>query len=266
MISTRVATVLVCSLVLPAGVALPAPVARVDHSAFDRLLRDNVRNGLVDYDAFGKSEAFRAYLASLAQVDVAALDTAERLAFWINVYNAFTIRLINVHEERDSIRNIKKTALAIKGHGPWRERLVKAGGRQLHLDNVEHDIIRKDFKEPRIHFALVCAALSCPPLRAEAYSGAALDRQLDDQAQEFMLRSPAKNRIDVARGIAHFSPIMASYYRGDFGGSDAAIARTLAAYYPLGPERSLLESGKARIEATDYDWTLNRQAKAAEKR
>ena len=161
-----------------ACLAGPAPSAcaadSFDHSAFDALLRANVTpDGLVDYDAFQAAPSFRTYLDALYAAQPEKLEPAERLAFWIDVYNAYTIELVNRHSERASIRNINKT-LGLSGKGPWREELVRAGGRSYHLDNVEHDIVRKQFQEPRIHFALVCAALGCPPLRAEAYTGARL--------------------------------------------------------------------------------------------
>jgi len=234
--------------------------APFDHSAFDALLHRNVVNGMVDYDAFKAAPEFQRYLTALAKADPAALDDKDRLAYWINVYNAYTIELINAHQERTSIRNINKT-LGIAGKGPWHEMLVKAGGQVYHLDNVEHDIIRKQWKEPRIHFALVCAAMSCPPLRSEAYTGPKLDEQLADQARKF-LGTPAKNRVDVKTATVYGSPIFASYYRDDFGSSDAAIGSYLAQFYPDGPEKQLLLSGRFKLVATDYDWTLNSQEQA----
>lgn len=234
-----------------------------DHSAFDTLLKANVADGIVDYDAFAAAPQFKAYLERLAGFDPAKLPEAERLAFWINVYNAYTIELVNQHGERDSIRNINKT-VGLKLKGPWRERLVVAGGRRYHLDNVEHDIIRKEFKEPRIHFALVCAALGCPPLRTEAYTGAKLGEQLASQAHAFLIGSPEKNRVDARSGVVHLSPILA-WYREDFGDGDAELGRYLAGFHPPGPARELLLSGRFKLESTPYDWTLNSQQKARER-
>jgi len=250
-------------LVATATLVPAAAVAETfDHSAFDALLRAHVVDGMVDYDAFRKAPSFPAYLDALARADLARLDEKEKLAFWINVYNAYTIELINRHQERDSIRNINKSLLGIKGHGPWREKLVKAAGEVHHLDNVEHDIIRKQFREPRIHFALVCAALGCPDLRGEAYTGARLDAQLQEQSVRFLLRSPDRNRVDPGTRTVYGSPIYASWYREDFGQTDAAIGRYLARFHPEGPERQLLLSGRFKLVETDYDWTLNSREKA----
>jgi hypothetical protein len=231
-----------------------------DHSVFDALLKKHVVGGMVDYDAFAGAD-FKSYLASLDKADPGSMDPKERLAYWINVYNAYTIELINEHDERDSIRNINKT-LGIAAKGPWHEKLVKAGGKVYHLDNVEHDLIRKQWKEPRIHFALVCAAMGCPPLRSEAYTGARLEEQLADQARVFLLETPAKNRVDTRSGTVYGSMIYVKYYREDFGSTDAAIGRYLAGFYPEGPEKQLLTSGRFKLVQTDYDWTLNSQAKA----
>lgn len=247
-------TTLLLGALLLSSVAEGSPAP--DHSTFDRLLRRHVVRGLVDYDAFARSEAFSAYLHQLAEASIQGLPEAERLAFWINVYNAYTIHQINAHGERESIRNINKTLGLLPLKGPWSEKMVHAAGRTLTLDEVEHDIIRREFDEPRIHFALVCAALGCPPLRSEAYTRDRLDAQLEDQARRFLRHSPGKNRIDVETRTVWVSPILV-WYEDDFGGSRESLGRFLATYWPDGPERSLLESGGFRLRETDYDWTLN---------
>ncbi len=235
--------------------------AAFDHGAFDALLRQHVRRGLVDYDAFAASPEFPRYLARLAAFDPAALPKAEQLAFWINAYNAYTIQLINRHHERESIRNINKSFGVVKGYGPWQEKLATVGGHAYGLDEIEQGIVRKRFGEPRIHFALVCAAMGCPPLRSEAYDGAHLDAQLEDQARTFLLHSPAKNRVDVASRTVYLSPIFVEFrdYIKDFGGSNDAVGKFVARYYAPGPERALLEAGGFKVVKTNYDWALNGQ-------
>jgi hypothetical protein len=242
----------------------PAAAATFDHSAFDRLLRAHVANGLVDYDAFARDTAFDGYLHRLAAFDPAGLPRDEQVAFWINAYNAYTIRLIIQHHERTSIRNIDKTLGFVKADGPWKERLAVVGGVAYGLDDLEQGILRPRYHEPRIHVALVCAAMGCPPLRSEAYSGARLDDQLDDQARTFLLHSPTRNRVDVATQTVFLSPIFVEFhdYIRDFGGSEASVGRFVARYYPPGPARDLLLSGDFRVERTAYDWTLNSQANA----
>ena len=243
--------------------AMPAQTRPFDHSAFDALLHRNVVNGMVNYDRFDGAE-FKAYLASLAAFDPSNLPKTEQLAFWINAYNAYTIQLINAHHERASIRNINRTAGFIKAYGPWKEKLAVAGGHAYSLDDIEQQIIRPRFHEPRIHFALVCAAMGCPPLRSEAYAGTRLDTQLDDQARVFLLQSPTKNRIDVNTRTLFLSPIFVEFrdYIEDFGGSKEAVGKYIARFFPAGTERSLLESGNYKSVTTRYDWTLNSQANA----
>ncbi len=237
-----------------------AAAQSIDHSAFDRLLRAHVTaRGLVDYDAFARSPEFRGYLEALERVDADRLPAEARLALWINAYNAYTIELVNRHGERRSIRNINRTLGFIKGKGPWSEPIARVAGRTYTLDQLEHEIIRKRFREPRIHFALVCAAMGCPPLRREAYTAARLDEQLDDQARTFLLRSPTKNRVDAALGVAYLSPIF-DWYGEDFGAGDTELLGYIGGFFPAGPARERLRRGDVRIEYTDYDWTLNSQA------
>jgi hypothetical protein len=271
----RVAVPLLLALVSFATPELPAqppaagaPARTFDHGAFDRLLRAHVRDGMVDYGAFAASSELTRYLASLASADLAALPRDEQLALWINAYNAYTIRLITKHGERASIRNINKSFGFVKAYGPWKEKLAAVGGTTYGLDEIEQDIIRPRFREPRIHFALVCAAMGCPPLRSEAYVGARLSEQLDDQARTFLLRSPTKNRVDVARRTVHLSPILVEFrdYIQDFGGSKPAVGRYVARFLPAGPERTLLETGPFDVVVTDYDWTLNSQENARRRR
>lgn len=228
-----------------------------DHSSFDALLRENVTHkGLVDYDAFAEDRSFRRYLASLSGARLEGMSDEEELAFWINAYNAYTIELINRHEERESIRNINKTLGLFRGKGPWGEPLAEAAGQAWTLDQIEHEVIRVRFSEPRIHFALVCAAIGCPPLRNEAFTGARLDEQLDDQTRRFLLENPEKNRVDAGTGVVYLSPIF-DWYRDDFPPGVEGLGRYLARFFPDGPERELLEAGGFKTEFTEYDWSLN---------
>lgn len=238
----------------PAGTAAPAP-AVMDHALFDTLLRAHVTaEGLVDYDAFARAPSFASYLRALAAADPSTWARSDQLAYWINVYNAYTIQLINSRGERRSIRNINKR-FGVTLKSPWAEPVVRAAGRTLTLDDVEHRIIRPTFGDARIHVALVCAARGCPPLRTEAFIGARLEEQLDDQARRF-LATATKNRVDVANGVVYGSPIF-TWYRDDFGGTLAGVGRFWARYVTDPPVRALLSAGQFRWEDTPYDWSLN---------
>lgn len=236
--------------------AMPAAAQTFDHSLFDELLKKHVVKGMVDYDAFTESGSFKDYLKKLESADLTSLTDAERLAFWINAYNAYTIELINKHEERASIRDINKDEGLVKGKGPWKEPIVKAAGKTYSLDEVENDVIRKQWHEPRVHFALVCAAMSCPPLRSEAYTGAKLGAQLDAQARAFVTDTARGSRVDVSKRAVYVSKIF-DWYKDDFGRTKDAVGRFIAQYHSESPERQLLLGGQFELDYLDYDWTLN---------
>ena len=241
------------SRVLPAQSAA-ASAFTVNHAAWNAMLASYVTEGTVDYDAFQRDPRFAAYLTQLGRVQAAALSRNEQLAYWINVYNAYTIELLNSKKERKSIRNINKV-LGVTLKSPWAEPIVRADRRTLTLDDVEHEIIRKQFKDPRIHVALVCAAKGCPPLRSEAFTAENLDAQLDDQARRFLAQT-VKNRVDVKSGTVYGSPIF-TWYREDFGGSLEGVGAFWAKYLPPGPAQELVRSGKFTWVDTDYDWRIN---------
>ncbi len=240
-------------------------LAEVDHSQFDLLLARHVRHGLVDYDGFRDAAEFTRYLAYLDGVSIDGLSANARLALWINAYNAYTIHLINTHHEQGSIRNINRSFFGLLPLlGPWREPLARVGGALYTLDDIEQGILRSDFQDPRIHFALVCAATGCSPLRNEAYDPERIDQQLDEQAEAFLCHQPDKNWIDLERQTVYVSKVFTFRdYRRDFGGSKAAIGRFIARYHPPGRERDLLESGRFRLKTTPYDWSLNIQRQAS---
>ncbi len=231
-----------------------------DHARFDALLRTHVVDGLVDYAAFARAVEFTQYLASLDRAELSGLDENERLAFWINVYNAYTIQLIASEGETQSIRNIEKTFGVLRLKGPWSRPFVRAAGRVLTLDAVLHTILRAEFAEPRVHFALVYGALGSPPLRGEAYTGDKLDAQLHDQGDAFLRRSPTKNSMDSLS--VQLSPVF-TYYRRDFATTRAELGRFLAPWFE-GDQRTRLESGRFFERQTPFDWALNiRGAKRA---
>lgn len=245
---------LAAAFALAVAPAQPALAQTVDHGPWSAMLAEHTTDGMVDYDAFQRDPRFAAYLRQLDGVAVASLSRDERLAFWINVYNAYTIALINSRNERRSIRNISKV-LGIPLKSPWAERIVRAGGRELTLDEVEHEIIRREFDEPRIHVALVCAAIGCPPLRNEAFVASRLDAQLDEQARRF-ISDATKNRVDVAARTVYGSPIF-TWYREDFGDTLAGVGAFWARYVDDPAARALLRSGDFRWVDTEYDWSLN---------
>ena len=228
-----------------------ASTLRADHRDWDAVLRRHVREGRVDYDGVARDSAFARYLAWLPTVAVDALGEDDRLAYWINAYNAWTVQLIVSSGERETIRNLHKTLGVFQLKGPWSVPLVRAAGKTWTLDEVEHRILRTQFREPRMHFAIVPAARGAAPLRSEAYQGATLDEQLNTQARVF-LADTTRNRFDGR--VLWLSPVILRY-RSDFGGNNAELGKYFAPYFPAA--RSLLEEGRVPFGTTRFDWRLN---------
>ncbi|MHC4949246.1 MAG: VTT domain-containing protein [Planctomycetota bacterium] len=221
----------------------------VSHELLDAVLRAHVdADGLVDYDGLaGDAARLDRYLAVLAEAPFDALGRDEKLALLINAYNAFTLRLILDHHPVDSIRDIPAARR-------WDDARWRVGDATWSLNDIEHRQVRPMFREPRIHFALVCAARSCPPLRAEAYTAARLETQLADQAR-IVHGDPRWLQLDRAAGVLRLTPLY-DWYGGDFeqvaGSVLAAAAGESAAL------RAALEAGPPpTIEWLDYDWSLN---------
>ncbi len=231
-----------------------APPFDPTHAPFGAVLGRFVTNGWVNYGGLKQEPAdLDAYLNRLATIpatDFAQWPKAERLAVLLNLYNAQTLRLILDHHPLRSIRNI-----GVLPGAAWKRPVVRWAGKTLSLDQLEHEQIRPVFNEPPIHFALVCAAKGCPPLRAEPYVAAKLDAQLDDQARVF-LATTAKNRFDPKSGELWLSPIF-DWYAKEFGADSAGIIRYVTPYLPADARAELARANKVEVRFTDYDWSLN---------
>ncbi|MBB4060085.1 hypothetical protein GGP80_000585 [Salinibacter ruber] len=237
----------------PPGAAPPGSDS-TRYAALDRLLERFVDSqGDVDYAALqAQADTVLApYLQTLAEARPSALDREARLAFWINAYNAYTLKLIVDHYPVASIRDIDGPP---DGGTPFERPVGPVADTVRTLDEIEHEIIRVRFDEPRIHFALVCAAKSCPRLRREAYTGPQLDAQLDAQARRF-LHASSKNRIPGGNGTIALSRIL-KWYGTDFGPTPTAVQRALAPYFD-GAVRDSLAEGAYDVRYRPYDWTLN---------
>ena len=229
-----------------------------DNRAFTETLQKNVHNGHVNYKALCKDPALSTYVAQLSKT---APDGSEesQLAFWINAYNAYTLKVICDHYPVKSINELHRGGLIIgtltKGT-IWDKKLAIINGEPLTLNHIEHEVIRKQFHEPRAHFALVCASVSCPALRPEAYEAAKLNEQLEDQAKLFFADS-GKNSFDVPDKIAHLSKIL-DWYSGDFGKTKQDVLLFVSRFVaePIASEIRK-DPGKWKIEYTDYNWDLN---------
>ncbi len=233
----------------------------VDHTLFDNLLSKYVdEEGEVDYASIKDGNELGAYIQYLEQVEPSALSGQEALAFWINAYNAYTIKLIVDNYPVKTIKSI--TPLRLKGlslaipkiNSPFEYNIAEIAGRKYSLDDIEHGILRKEFDEPRIHFALVCAAYSCPPLRGEAFVASRLDEQLDDQGMKF-LHDTRKNKIDGSKKHIQLSKIF-KWFKSDFTTEGRTLQQFLAPYFEGATRQKLLANG-FDVRYLKYNWKLN---------
>lgn len=222
-----------------------------DHSAFDTLLGRFVdAAGLVDYQGLRQQgAALDGYIASIAAAPFAELGRDEKLALLINAYNAFTLRLILDNYPVASIRDIPSKK-------QWDDRRWVIGGETYSLNQIEHEQIRPKFIEPRIHFALVCAAVGCPKLRQDAYLGSRINEQLEEQTQQIH-RSPRWFRFEPGDTSVALTQLY-NWYGGDFT-QVAGSPLEYAARYSTALGQALRSGKKPKIDWIDYDWALNEQ-------
>ncbi len=243
----------------------PASAEGFDHAytTWDKVLRRHVDDrGRVDYAAVAEDPGLDAFLAELAAVPpdrVAAFSDEQKVAFYVNAYNAITFATIVAAMPTDSIRDIRPD--------PWEATRWTVGGRRMSLNEIEHKKLRRDLSEPRVHFVLVCAAVSCPVLPDRAVLPEGLDEQLERAARAFFT-DPARNRVDRSSRKVYLSRIL-DWYGDDFIGAEApelkldrldakeaAVVRTMAKY--LGEaDRAFLAEGDFTIVLSEYDWSLN---------
>lgn len=240
-----------------AGVTSPARAA-FDHShaALDQVLAQHVHAGWVSYgELAADSAALDGYLLSLAEisaVELSSFDRPQAMALWINAYNALTIRLILDHPDVASIRDID---------GAWDSKHFTVAGRSLTLNAIEHDILRVEYPDARLHMVLVCAARSCPELLSDAFTADQLEAQLDAASRSFVA-DVTRNRFDPMSNTLHVSHIF-EWYGGDFvsgyaergGGSDHAAA--IRGFFSVYLEHEAVASPDVGVEWLDYDWRLN---------
>lgn len=259
-------TVVALSMVMvwPAGAAF-------DHSyaVYGTLLSDHVVGTQVDYARLKRNRAaLDAIVATFGQVTSAELSGWSRerqIAYWINAYNVFTLQaIVNHYPIQGSVFSLAPPNSIRQIDGVWTHLRWKTARGEMTLDQVEHETLRTQYEEPRIHFAINCASVSCPPLRGEPYRGEMLDRQLTLAARDF-LASP--HGVKVEGTTLHVTSLF-DWYGDDFipryssltgaGRSERerAILGVIATYGP-GAASRLAQQGTARIRYLDYDWSLN---------
>ena len=221
----------------------------IDHSSFNTLLQKYVsKDGWVNYKELAKDAAkLDAYIDSLAKVGFDELGRSEKLALLINAYNAFTLRLILDHYPVKSIMDIPADKR-------WDAERWRIGSMKLSLNQIEHEQVRPKFKEPRIHFALVCAAVGCPPLRNEAYTADNLETQLVSQSQYVHTHDRWIQIATDGRSVGLTS--LYKWYGGDFEQAAGSVLKYAASQSPA--LKKLTDAGRSpAVSYLDYDWSLN---------
>ncbi len=250
-------------LALPA-LALPPRTAVAAEAAFDALLARYVSlpaDGVarVAYArwkaAAADLAALDAWIAGAAARRPSAMPRAEAFAFWANLYNALTLKVVLDNYPVRSIRDIRSTGVPFDPRqfsGPWRTRLVAIEGRRMSLDDIEHETMRPTFRDPRVHYAVNCASIGCPNLRPRAFRAATLETDLDAAARDFV--NHPRGVTVLADGRLRVSSIY-HWFREDFGGTDAGVIAHLRRH--AAPTLASRLAAATSLAGHAYDWALN---------
>lgn len=234
----------------------PTSEATVDHGAWTAFLKRYVaRDETLDLDRVryaavtdADRAALEAYIRRLENTAIADYDRDEQFAFWLNLYNAVTVRLVLDAYPVDSIRDIHG---GLFDRGPWDREVTAVADTELTLNDIEHRILRPIWNDPLIHYGVNCASVGCPNLRTRAYTGAEVHMQLRENARAYV-NSPRGVRIDDGRVVV--SKIY-DWYQEDFGGSEAGVISHLRRY--AAPALSARLDAADGIDGYAYDWSLN---------
>ncbi|MEM6690481.1 MAG: DUF547 domain-containing protein [Planctomycetota bacterium] len=230
------------------------PLSRIQHDEWNGLLDRHVDvNGFVDYRTWHRGEdrqKLQNYLKDLSTADLSGSSRQDRLAFWINAYNAITVEAILREYPTDSIRN--HTA-KLFGYNLWEDFTLRVDGKQYSLDQIEHQILRK-MNEPRIHFAIVCASKGCPRLLNAAYEPESIDEQLDANAKHFFAQS---QNFSLEGSTVYLSSIL-DWFGEDFGsGESGVLKRVISEKWVDSATAKRLANQRLKVRYRDYDWSLN---------
>lgn len=235
----------------------PSATAAIDHSVWDAFLAGNLVSNAdgVNRIAYAKiSEADRRgldnYLSALSAVRISDFSRDEQRSYWINLYNALTVDVVLEHYPVDSIRDISISP-GFFSIGPWGKKLIRVEDEELSLDDIEHRILRPIWKDPRIHYAVNCAALGCPKLMRDAFTASNTEELLDRGAKDY-INSEHGARFDSDTRLIASS--LYDWYQQDFGGDEAGVIDHLRLY--AGAELATKLEGITEVYDFDYDWTL----------
>jgi hypothetical protein len=229
----------------------------IDHGAWSTFLGKYVVRSVdginrVSYArvSTGDKQGLKQYIRNLQTVKVTTLKSDEQRAFWANLYNAVTIDVILSHYPVKSIKDISLGG-SLFASGPWSKPLVTVEGKQLSLDNIEHDILRKVWHDPRVHYSVNCASIGCPNLMSVAFTAATLDAMLTQGAQTYINHPRG---VKVTGATVQLSKIY-SWFAEDFGGSQTQLLSHLKKYTEPALKAQL--DRVQSISGYDYDWSIN---------
>lgn len=228
------------------------------HQPFTDMLKKYVKNGLVDYENLKNDKQLDKYLSQLSGTNPNKLSREEKLAFWINAYNAFTLQVVRDNYPIESITELHTGGKIIGyliGKTVWDKEFITINNKKYSLNDIEHKILRK-MNEPRIHFAIVCASISCPELRNEAFEADKIDAQLQEQTTKF-LNDKSRNHFDVKSRKAYISEIF-NWFGEDFGKIDENILKFISKYLQADITADINTNvSRWEISYNDYNWNLN---------
>ncbi len=231
--------------------------ARIDHADWDAFLKKHVRPGAdgvnrLPYGAVSKTDrtSLKTYIRRLGKTPVSRHNRAEQFAFWVNLYNAVTVDLML---DRYPVRSIRDIDISpdLFSDGPWGRKLVSVEGQPLSLDEIEHRILRPIWRDPRIHYVVNCAAVSCPNLATRALTAANSEALLDQAARDYINHPRGVNK----RGSKLYLSNIYKWYRDDFGGDEAGVIGHLLRYAK--PALAAGIRNTKGIGGYEYDWALN---------
>jgi len=249
---------LVYSLTLLLVVVLGNKISTQDNQMYNNILKKYVKDGLVDYKNLVDDKHLDKYLQQLSETNPDNFSRNEKLAFWINAYNAFTIQIVRDNYPIESMNELS-TGGKIIGHllgkTVWDKEFITINNHNYSLNGIEHKILRK-MDEPRIHFAIVCASISCPALRNEAFEANKLETQLQEESVRF-LTDKERNDFDLSKRTAYLSKIF-DWFDEDFGKNNKEILQFVSKFLPDNVKKDMLENAdKWGINYKDYNWNLN---------
>lgn len=226
-----------------------------DSELFTAILKDYVHNGKVQYSALKKDKRLHEYIMQIKSTSLNEITLKDKIPFWINVYNAYTLFICCEYYPIKSINDIPSFKNGTKDVSVWDYSFVVLKDKSYSLNEIENTILRP-LGEPAIHFALVCAAKSCVRLRSEAYTSAKLPYQLREQANDF-LNDNSKNSFDAKRKSCSLSKIF-EWYNKDFGSNTVQILQYISNFLPHPVNEELKNKAKEWVvKYSEYDWSLN---------